>query len=178
MRARRRRRRPPAAGPALCCSHTGSAPSVPPRLPGVGGEAAAGASGLRGLGSGVGPGRSREPWRGAERVPVSLPRGNVLQPVLRRHREGAPHAGGGRSGRAVRPRVRPLRRSLQGAEPLQGPGRVGPPRADRPRPLQGEHAGQGPRREVGAGMRGWGLRRKGLCFAFHYLPSKPRCPSV
>ncbi|XP_051469875.1 protein MTO1 homolog, mitochondrial isoform X2 [Apus apus] len=66
--------------------------------------------------------------------------GDVLQPLLRRHREGASHARGGRPGRAVRPRLRPLRRALQSAEPLQGPGRLGPPRPDRPRPLQGEHA--------------------------------------
>lgn len=69
-------------------------------------------------------------------------RGDVLQPLLRRHREGASHEGGGRPGRAVWSGLRPLRRALQSAEPLQGPSCVGPPRPDRPRPLQGAHAGE------------------------------------
>ncbi|XP_030091706.2 protein MTO1 homolog, mitochondrial isoform X1 [Serinus canaria] len=129
---------PPAAAP-------GASPLAPPGWQrGRGGGSAA----LRGGGDrrgpcghgGCGGGRSRRGLHAAAHAQDQYHRGNVLQPVLRRHREGAPHAGGGRPGRAVRPRVRPLRRSLQGAEPLQGPGRVGPPRADRPRPLQGEHA--------------------------------------
>lgn len=77
-----------------------------------------------------------------------LARGDVLQPLLRWHREGSPHERGGRPGRAVWPRLRPFRGALQSAEPRQGPGGVGPPRPDRPAPLQGEHAG-----ESGGGRR-------------------------
>jgi len=122
MPGRRRRRRPLAAGPARCCSRTRSAPSVPP--------------------GGAGPGAARPLGAAVLRVsPCASRRRDVVQPFLRRHREGAPHAGGGRPGRAVRADLRRRRRALQSAEPQQRPGRVGAARADRPAAVPGRRAG-------------------------------------